>query len=204
MNQLKNQKVWITGGLVVLNVLYFLYLDLTGSSTSWEYLRQKGAMYTPDIIQNKEYYRLITAMFMHSGIEHLVNNMLVLCVMGEYMERALGRITYLVFYLACGIGVNLVTLWMNLHGRIPAVGVGASGAIFGLTGGLLGMVIAHRGKLYGLSTRQLLVMIVVSLYLGFTQQNVDNTAHISGLIIGFLGSILIVIKMKRGQGYGNE
>ena len=75
---------------------------------------QYGALYAPLVVLKKEYYRLVTAMFMHFGIHHLVNNMLVLFVLGDNLERALGRVKYLIFYLACGIGANLVSVVLLL------------------------------------------------------------------------------------------
>ena len=60
---------------------------------------EKGALYLPLLIEKKQYYRLITSVFMHFGINHLLNNMLVLFVLGDNLERALGHLKYLLFYL---------------------------------------------------------------------------------------------------------
>ena len=66
-------------------------------------------MYGPFVLQGHEYYRLLTSMFMHFGINHIVNNMLVLFVLGDNLERALGKVKYLIFYLICGVGANAVS-----------------------------------------------------------------------------------------------
>ena len=78
------------------------------------------------------------------------------------------------------------------------VSAGASGAIFGVIGGLLSLAALNKGRLGNLSTRQLMIMVLFSLYFGFTSTGVDNTAHVSGLI---LGAILGILLHKRSKGY---
>ena len=154
------------------------------------FMYQKGAMEAAAVLKDHEYYRLFTAMFMHFGINHLINNMLVLFVIGDNLERALGHVKYLILYLCCGIGAG----WISLYFQEPdvlTVSAGASGAIFGVIGGLLYAVAVNKGRLEDLSTRQLVVMIAFSLYFGFTSVGIDNAAHISGLVLGILfGGIL--------------
>ena len=90
--------------LIAINVLYFIFLEMTGSSENSLFMIQHGAMYEPLVTENGEYYRLLTSIFMHFGINHIVNNMLMLFILGDNMERALGHIKYLFFYLICGVG----------------------------------------------------------------------------------------------------
>lgn len=194
------KKSYMTGILIAVNVIYFLYLEIAGSSEDILFMLDHGAMYTPAVLIGKEYYRLLTAMFMHFGIDHIINNMIVLFALGDNLERALGHIKYLIFYLICGIGSNAIS--MILSGvESGAVSAGASGAIFGIVGGLLYAVSINRGRLEDLSTRQLVVMIALSLYLGFTESGVDNVAHISGLLLGIIFGIVLYRKPKR---YGKE
>lgn len=190
------KRAWINTSLIILNVLYFLYLEIVGSSEDLNFMLEKGAMYAPLIAEGHQYYRLFTAVFMHFGINHITNNMLVLFVLGENMERALGSVKYLIFYLLCGVGANAVSLWMELKQPVLSVGAGASGAIFGVIGGLLYAVMANRGRLENLSARQLVVMILFSLYYGFTSTGVDNTAHIAGIVIGFILAMILYRKPR--------
>ena len=184
------KKAYVNGLLIALNVLFFLYLEITGSSENAYFMYTKGAMSAPAVLEDGEYYRLLTAMFMHFGIRHIMNNMLVLFVLGDNLERALGHVKYLIFYLLGGIGSNWVSMMAHPTDTMT-VSAGASGAIFGVVGGLLYVVTANKGRLEDLSTRQLVIMIFFSLYLGYTSTGVDNTAHLSGLVIGIVLAIIL-------------
>ena len=104
---------------------------------------------------------------------------------------------YLIFYLICGVGANAVSLLFEILVGDWSVGAGASGAIFGVVGGLIYVVAVNKGRLEDLSTRQLVTMAVFSLYLGFTSTGVDNTAHVAGLVIGIILAAILYRKPKR-------
>lgn len=192
----RRKRAWVNGCLIGLNIIYFLYLELAGSSENTLFMIQHGAMYAPLVVGNHEYYRLLTSIFMHFGIDHIVNNMLVLFILGDNLERALGKVKYLIFYLLCGVGANVVSMMLSMNGPVQAVGAGASGAIFGVIGGLLYAVAVNRGRLEDLSTRQLVVVIIFSLYFGFTSTGVDNVAHVAGLVIGVVLAVILYRKPK--------
>ena len=192
------KKAYVNGLLIALNVLFFLYLEITGSSEDAYFMYTKGAMFAPAVLEDGEYYRLLTAMFMHFGIRHIMNNMLVLFVIGDNLERALGHVKYPIFYLLCGIDSNWVSMMAHTADTMT-VSAGASGAIFGVVGGLLYVVTANRGQLEDLNTRQLVIMIFFSLYLGYTSTGVDNIAHLSGLVIGFVLAIILYHRPARDR-----
>lgn len=204
----RGRRAWINNSLIILNIFYFLYLEITGSSEDAMFMIQKGAMYAPYVVEEHQYYRLLTAVFMHFGINHITNNMLVLFVLGGNMERALGSVKYLIFYLLCGVGANAVSMLVELKHSILLASAGASGAIFGVIGGLLYAVMANHGKLEDLNTKQLVVMILFSLYFGFTSKGVDNTAHIAGIVIGFILAMMMYRKPRTSktsvQEFGNQ
>ena len=77
-----------------------------------------GAAYPPLILENGEIYRLFTCMFLHFGIEHLLNNMLVLFVLGSRLEQAIGKIKFLLIYLIGGVLGNVISLLIELRSRI--------------------------------------------------------------------------------------
>ena len=153
------KRAYVNIGLIFLNVLYFLYLEIAGSSEDILFMYEKGAMLAPAVLENGEYYRLFTAMFMHFGINHIINNMIVLFALGDNLERALGHIKYLIFYLFCGVGANWISMMADRSDSF-VVSAGASGAVFGVVGGLFYAVLVNRGRLEDLSTRQLVVMAV--------------------------------------------
>ena len=178
--------------------LKYPLLFVSGADTEDAYfMLEHGAMYGPFVLKGHEYYRLLTSIFMHFGIDHIVNNMLVLFVLGDNLERALGKVKYLIFYLSCGVLANVVSLLFEMPVGDWSVGAGASGAIFGVVGGLIYVVAVNKGRLEDLSTRQLVVMAVFSLYLGFTSTGVDNTAHVAGLVIGMILAAILYRKPKR-------
>ena len=149
---------------MAVNALVFLYLEAAGSSEDAYFMYTKGAMLKAAVIEDGEYYRLLTAMFMH--------------------------VKYLILYLFSGIGANWIS--MMIGNKDPmVVSAGASGAIFGVIGGLFYAVAVNKGRLEDLQTKQLAVMIVLSLYMGLTSSGVDNAAHVAGLILGILLGILL-------------
>ena len=195
----RRKKAFVNIGLIAVNVIYFLYLEMNGSTEDTQFMVSHGAMYAPLVIERGEYYRLITSTFMHFGINHIMNNMLILFILGDNLERALGHIKYLLFYLICGVGANVASMFINLSGYRNVVSAGASGAIFGVIGGLLYAVAVNRGQLEDLSTRQLVVVILCSLYFGFTSTGVDNAAHIAGLVIGIIMGVVLYRRPRNGR-----
>ena len=193
---------YVNTAIIIINVLCFLYLELQGSTENAGFMLAHGAMFAPLVVDHGQYYRLVTSVFMHFGVSHLMNNMLVLFVLGDNLERALGHVKYLIFYLLCGVGANLVSMTVNLMMGSLSVGAGASGAIFGVVGGLVYAVGVNRGRLEDLTSRQLGVMILLTLYHGFASMNIDNAAHIGGLAAGILLGILLYRKPRRYMGYG--
>ena len=180
----------VTAALIILNILVFFAVELTGSSEDTAHMLRCGAAYGPLILEGSEYYRIVTSMFLHFGMRHLLNNMLVLGVLGERLEPAVGHVRFLLIYLLAGIGGNLVSLFIGMRSGDPAVSAGASGAVFGLMGAILYLVLRNRGRFADLSMQRMAVMIGFSVYLGFADGGVDNAAHLGGLACGFLAAML--------------
>lgn len=180
-----------TTGLIVINVLVFFLLSLRGDTESGYFMLQYGAMYEPLVTDGHEYYRLITSLFLHFGIQHLLNNMVMLGALGYQLENEIGRIKFLLIYFISGIGGNLCSLYWNVSHGEQVISAGASGAIFGLMGALLYIVAVNRGRLGRLSGRGMLIMVALSLYFGLTSSGVDNSAHVGGLICGILITVLL-------------
>lgn len=181
----------VTVALILINILVFVAVEFTGTSQDAWHVLNYGAAYTPYIVERGEVYRLFTSMFLHFGIEHLLNNMLVLFVLGSRLEQVIGKVRFLLIYLLGGIAGNVISLLLELKSQEFAVSAGASGAVFAVMGAMIYVVIRNKGWLGDLSMRQILVMAAFSLYFGFTSSGVDNAAHVGGLLAGFALAVLL-------------
>ncbi len=176
--------------IVIINVFIFILSDLINPAGNGMSMLDKGALSWDSVINGHEYYRIFTCMFLHAGPSHIFNNMLVLLFIGSYVEQYAGRIKYLIIYFSSGIIAGCASMVYNMLRYDYTQSVGASGAIFGLMGSLLCIIlISQHYKELGL--RRVLFMILLSLYGGITSQGVDNAAHIGGFIGGFLTTLLI-------------
>jgi len=141
----------------------------------------QGAL-LPAAVAGGEVWLLLTSMFLHSGFIHLALNMLSLYFLGSFVEQAFGRSRFLALYLCSGLAGGIAYLYF---GAFDEPAVGASGAIFGLLGGVLGYSL--RNGTFSWQNpliRQLLILTALNLYFGFSVPNISNTAHIGGLVGG--------------------
>ena len=177
--------------IIAVNILVFLWLSVTGSTLSGQFMYAHGASYWPAVVYNHEYYRLITCAFLHFGFTHLLNNMLVLGFIGDNLERALGSIRYALLYLICAVGSSAISIAWNMYTGESPISAGASGAIFGVVGALVIILIRNHGRLEDLSSRQLLLFALFSVYHGIANAGIDNAAHIGGFAVGALLAFLM-------------
>ena len=189
-----------TVGLIVVNVAVFMIMTMFGDTEDAVFMLQHGAMYEPFVIEQHEYYRIITCLFLHFGIDHLLNNMVMLGALGWNLEMEIGKARFLVIYFVSGIAGNILSLFFDITAENPAVSAGASGAVFGLMGALLYVVILNRGRLGRLSGRGMLIMVALSLYFGFASSGVDNLAHVGGLVSGFILAVILYRKKRTYEG----
>ncbi len=190
--------------VVLMNVLVFLLTERNNTSVLTNRILDAGALYWPAIKYGNEYYRLFTYMFLHGGIEHLVNNMIILLIIGDNMERAAGKWKYMIIYFGSGVIAGIVSMSYNMVNNTNTVSIGASGAIFGVVGAMAYIVAVNKGRLEDISTRQIILFVILSLYGGLTSQGVDNAAHIGGLLAGIiLGAVLYHKHKKREPERGN-
>lgn len=179
---------WVNICLVAVNVIVFIICTITG-----DMLYNKGANGVMLIIQDRSYYRMITSMFLHSDTGHLFSNMIILYFMGQIVERRLGHIPYAVLYFLSGIAGDVLSMGYELLSGNYSVSVGASGAVFGIEGALLLLVILYRTNLEYMTPGKVIFSIAFSLYCGFTSTDVNNAAHIGGLLMGFAVAAVICI-----------
>lgn len=205
MEQKKGQTAICTTGLIVINIGVFMIFTLLGKSDDVLFMRQYGAMYEPYVTEGHEYYRLFTSTFLHFGIEHLLNNMVMLGALGFNLEPEIEKVRFLLVYIISGIGGNICSLLLNVSLGNVVVSAGASGAVFGLMGALLCAVIRKKGRIGRLNKKGMLILAVFSIYVGLSEQGVDNAAHIGGLACGFvLEALLASVKRRASKTQSNE
>ncbi len=178
--------------LAAVNVIFVL--SLQGMTEDGMFLLEHGAMFIPKVLEDGEYYRLFTSMFLHFGFEHLMNNMVTFVLIGWNLEIEIGGIKFLLIYILSGLGGNILSAWYDIQTMDYSISAGASGAIFGIIGALLYVAMRNRGHIGDISGRRILVMIAISLYYGFSSSGVDNLAHVGGLVTGFLSGVLLYWK----------
>jgi rhomboid protease GluP len=182
----QSRAIWV---LLVLNITIFAVpwlLALVGVRVLGfpidAVVRALGAKNNQAIAQNGEYYRFLTVMFLHANLIHIGFNAYALYSLGPEAERIYGTARFLALYFIAGLAGSVTSYAFN-----PANGVGASGAIFGLIGGLAAFYYVARGVLGEVSRQQLgslITVIMINLFIGFSSPVIDNTAHIGGLIGG--------------------
>ncbi len=180
----------ITFILVGINIITFIVLEIMGDTENGGFMLHCGAMNPEMILGFGQWYRLFTGTFMHFGIEHLANNMLLLFLLGQIFERAVGHTRYLGIYLGSGLSGSFFSFFfMCLMGKNDIV-AGASGAIFGLVGGMVVVVLVNKGHYNGISTKRILFMVALTLYFGFAYAGTDNVGHIAGVLTGVILTFL--------------
>lgn len=181
---LQGPKRYVNLCIVAVNVLVFFLVELTGSSEDTQHMVNWGASWLPYILDG-QYFRLFTCMFLHFGIAHLGNNMLVLLFLGDTLEQLTGHLKYGLICLGGGL-VGSIASCAHAHASGEYyVSAGASGCVFAVTGALLYIVMRHRGRLGMLTVRKMIVLAVLSIYNGIVSVGVDNYAHVGGLLGGF-------------------
>ncbi len=193
---LPREGFFITPVIIYLNVLVFGIMVLAGLgfiNFSAEDLLHWGGNFRPSTT-NGQWWRLFTSIFLHGGIMHLFANMYGLMFVGIFLEPAIGRYKYLIVYLVSGILASIASLaWHE-----ATVSVGASGAIFGLYGVFLALLLTgifpkEFSQTFLIST---LIFIGYNLVMGFSG-GIDNAAHVGGLLTGFMIGLMLSLLMKR-------
>ena len=187
------QRYPITYGIIGINILIYLFSAFFSQDIvdmDMQTLVDMGALYGPLVVLKGEWWRLFTAMFLHAGMTHILMNMFSLYLIGRGMEMYFDTRSYLIIYLFSGLLGGLASLYMHPN----SVGIGASGAIFGVFGALAGFFLAHRDKIAAHSKafmKDFAVVLGINLVLGLSISSIDVSAHIGGLIIGLIGGFVI-------------
>ncbi|WP_153461545.1 rhomboid family intramembrane serine protease [Sediminibacillus terrae] len=177
--------------LLAINVLLFFLLERHGSSLNTQSLIEFGAKYNPAILQG-EWWRLISSMFLHIGVVHLLMNMIALFYLGTAVERLYGSSRFIIIYFLAGLTGGLASFAFNTQ-----VSAGASGAIFGLFGSLLYFGVLYKRLFFRTMGWNLLFILALNIAFGLMMPQIDNGAHIGGLLGGFLASAFVSLPGKK-------
>lgn len=190
MNEIKElyERSRVTFSLLLIMLVYFIVLTLNGGSTNTGTLLRFGAFYPPAIVALGQYYRFITSIFIHIGLSHIFFNGYALYIFGPLIERLMGPKKYLLFFILTGLGGNLLTFIFNFN----SLSAGASGSLFGLFGCFLYLIHRHRELVTDQGRRSILRLVLVNLVLTLVVPSISVTAHLGGLIIGYLLSYIFV------------
>lgn len=191
--------VWV---ILILNVVVFSLMCFDGVSPidpDINTLVRWGADYGPLTLGADETWRMFTNMFVHIGVVHLAMNMYALYSFGNAAEHLLGHFKTTVVYVVSGICGSMTSLAWH-PGTVSA---GASGAIFGLVGGLLSYLTVRRdtmlGKAYAEMKSNLVGILIVNVVYGLLNSHIDMAAHAGGLVGGYLVG-LILLSLSGSQG----
>ncbi len=186
-------RTWVTPTIIGLNAVVFAAMALVGTNIWWPSpvdVLFFGGSYGPNVVDG-EWWRLLTANYVHFGLLHVAFNMWCLWVVGRFTERLLGNWAFLIAYTLSGIGGAIASIAHNPVG----IGAGASGAVFGLFGAILGFMIVRRKmipvRVFKPQVLGVLAFLGYNIYFGLTTQHIDNFAHGGGLFIGFLCGMLL-------------
>ena len=185
----KRKVPFVTIGLILINTIIFILMYLFDYR---DYYIAHYSVWGRGIVEDSQWYRLITGTFLHGGFFHYLFNMYALYVIGSQMEGFIGKAKYLLVYLFSALVGSLFSIIFN---TIPSVG--ASGAIFGLLGSLLYFGYHYRVYLGTVIKSQIIPIIVINFMIGLMSNgDIDNFAHLGGLIGGALMTMALGVKYK--------
>lgn len=193
------RKKAVITGIVAINIFLFIISVFRG-----DLLYNECAFSLRYLLQGRQWWRLITSMFLHANADHLAGNMLMLYAAGELVEKYMGERRFVILYFFGGIsGSLLYAVYEYATGRYMN-SIGASGAVFGLIGALLVIVVRNGGRYADITIGRMGFMIAYMIYMGFRTSNVNNAAHIGGLLGGMVLTVfyMLVGNWKIGRRYG--
>ena len=195
-------RTWAAPLILGINALVFTLMVAGGVSwwmPSTDSIFAWGGTYGPSVVRG-EWWRLLTANYVHFGVLHAGFNMWCFWQVGRFTERLLGSWAFLLAYTLSGVAGSIASIGHNAQG----VGAGASGAVFGVFGCILGFMLVRR-RTVPVSVFKPLVLSVLgflgyNLAYGLTQPHIDNSAHVGGLVAGFLCGIALSRRLPASKG----
>lgn len=190
------KSAYISIALLVVNVVVF---GLSNTVMGWMY--EKGAMITEIVLQNGEYYRLFTAMFLHADVGHLMNNMLMLVLVGAIVENYTGHAFFFFLYMLSGLFGNMISMAYEINNELRWVSVGASGALMGLVGVIVIWIIKNWNSfVHSRSTKLRLVLLALFIVQALLfQRGANIAAHFGGFVTGVVLGVINIVVLKNDK-----
>ena len=176
----------VTNVLILINVAVYAFIALHGGPDQNDPYYIAGVLYGPAVLQDGQWYRIVTGAFLHAGLAHVSLNMIALYQLGLFVETLLGGWRMLAIYAISMLGGGLAVVYFDPQNPT----VGASGAIFGLFGALLaiGLRLGERGRSL---IAQTVPILILNLIFTFAVPFISKAGHVGGLISGFLAGLLL-------------
>ncbi len=181
-------KYKMTAVITAVNLILFAVSEIYG-----ERIYDVGACSPYMVLEQHQFYRLLTSNYLHYGWDHFFNNMVVFCILGSSLEKIIGSFRYLVLYTGSGLIGSIVSVFYYASIGEDVLSAGASGAIFGITGALAAIFLFCRKQMGDFNGSGIFLMIAGSIYHGFQSSGTDNAAHIGGCIGGFILALILYI-----------
>jgi rhomboid protease GluP len=186
--------------LILLNAVVFLFEISVGNLNDPELLHRIGALEPYAVVVQEEYWRLLTALFLHGGFTHLLFNAFALYILGPPLEQSIGTMRFVACYLISGLASGAGVVGLTLIGLVhPVQLVGASGCIMGIVGAWAGFLMRHR---HASHAKQRLgnIVIIVAIQIAFdlSTPQVSMSAHLSGLVAGFFLGLALAPRAVAG------
>jgi len=192
-------RAYATYGIITLNLVVFAMELIFGGSKDLHTLYRMGALES-EAVSSGEWWRVVTALFLHYGAVHLLVNMFALLLLGPFLEFALGATRYVLAYFVSGVGSMLVIVQLTVWGHLDEeLLVGASGAIMGLIGATAAVLLRgwakERARVASKRLMFILFVVVFQVVFDLATPQVSFMAHFGGVVIGFAAASLMRHKL---------
>ncbi len=173
---------------IILNLAMFGAELLYGGATNGLTLHRLGALEPQAVLRNHQYWRLLTALFLHYGVLHILFNLYALYLLGPALERMIGSVKFALGYLLSGLGSSAGVVLLSVLGLTHADQlVGASGCVMGVIGISAGLLLRHRqSPLAGRRLKEILAIVAFQTIFDLSTPQVSLAAHLSGFSTGVL------------------
>ncbi len=193
------KKAPVTSIILIINLIMLIVVFFYGGFDTYTLLRL-GALWSPLVIDDNEWWRIITSMFLHGSLFHFLGNAIIgLYVLSGALERLIGSKKFIFIYFLSGIGAGLLVTFTS-----EAVTIGASGAIFGALGSLLYIGIYRKDLMTVQDFQSIKGLVLMNVIFTFLVANVSIAGHVGGIATGFLLSYLFIKRYKEEKDYVYE